>query len=128
VRTEQQSKKEPNGLSKNLPDGRIIEYPHSWYRFKRNAIQIRVNTKQSNRRVAEELESAHTTRLAKGEAGLRDYRDVPTLKQFEKRFMEEIETRRAENLAPSPSIVRKWRRCWRLRRSPMLALTASMNQ
>lgn len=71
------------------------DYPHYWYRFKRNGVQIRVNTKQGNKRAAEELEAAHRTRLAKGEAGLRDGRDVPTLKKFEKQFVAAIETRSA---------------------------------
>jgi integrase len=78
------------------------EYPHYWYRFKRNGVDFRVNTKQPNRRTAEDLEAAHKTRLAKGEAGLRDSRDVPTLKQFEPRFKAAIEARSSEK----PSTVR----------------------
>lgn len=78
---------------KKLADKTVVEYPHYWYRFKRNGILIRVNTKQNNKRAAEDLESAHRTRLAKCEAGLRDGRDIPTLKQFEKRFTEAIEAR-----------------------------------
>ena len=54
---------------------------------------VRVNTKQSNKRAAEELENAHKTRLAKGEAGLHDPSSIPTLKQFEERFLDSIRTR-----------------------------------
>jgi hypothetical protein len=78
--------------TKKLSDGRTVEYPHYWYQFKRDGVAVRINTKQSNRRTAEELEAAHRTRLAKGEAGLRNPRDVPTLKHFKERFEKATET------------------------------------
>jgi len=79
--------------TKILADGTIKEYQHWWYRFKRDGVQIQVNTKQGNRRTAEELEGVHRTRLARGEAGLHDSRDVPTLKGFKDRFLNSLKTR-----------------------------------
>lgn len=66
-----------------------------YYRFMRNGVAVYVDTKQRNKTTAEELESAHRTRLAKGEAGLR-VGMAPTLKQFEERFSRAIKTRCAE--------------------------------
>lgn len=65
------------------------------YRFMREGVTVYVNTKQRNKTTAEELESAHRTRLAKGEAGLVTGA-VPTLKQFQDRFMKAIKVRCAE--------------------------------
>jgi integrase len=79
--------------TKTLADDTVKEYPHWWYRFKRDGVQIQVNTKQGNRRTAEQLEAAHRTRLAKGEAGLHDSRDVPTLKGFKDRFIKALKAR-----------------------------------
>jgi len=53
-----------------------------WYRFNWRAETIRESTKQTNKRVAEQIEAAHKTSLAKGEVGLRDRKPVPTLRQF----------------------------------------------
>jgi len=44
--------------------------------------QIRESTKQTNKRVAEQMEAAHRTALAKGEVGIREKKPVPTLKEF----------------------------------------------
>ncbi len=55
-----------------------------WYKFTWNGEQIRESTKQSNKRVAEQIESAHKTSLAKGEVGIRDRVPVPTLRDFAK--------------------------------------------
>jgi integrase len=55
-----------------------------WYRFTWNAHPIRESTKQTNRRVAEQIEAAHKTSLAKGEVGIRDHRSAPTLGEFAK--------------------------------------------
>ena len=57
------------------------EYPHYWYKFTRDGKVVRRNTKQSNRRTAEELESTHRTRLARGEADL-PMGKAPTLAAF----------------------------------------------
>jgi len=53
-----------------------------WYRFTWRAEAIRESTKQPNKRVAEQIEAAHKTSLAKGEVGIRDRKPVPTLRQF----------------------------------------------
>ena len=53
-----------------------------WYKFTWNGEQIRESTKQTNKRVAEQMEAAHRTSLAKGEVGIRDKKPVPTLKDF----------------------------------------------
>ena len=67
-----------------------------WYGFRFNGERIQESTKQSNKRVAEQIEAAHRTSLAKGEVGIRERKPVPTLKNFAPRFREAIETRCAE--------------------------------
>ena len=56
-----------------------------WYKFTWNGEPIRESTKQTNKRVAEQMEAAHRTALAKGEVGIRDKKPVPTLKDFAER-------------------------------------------
>ncbi len=64
-----------------------------WYKFAWNGVLIRKSTKQSNKRVAEQMEAAHKTSLAKGEVGIRDKKPVPTLKEFATRdFKPFVET------------------------------------
>src|SRR3954464_9766797 len=53
-----------------------------WYKFTWNGEPIRESTKQTNKRVAEQMEAAHKTSLAKGEVGIRDRKPVPSLAQF----------------------------------------------
>src|SRR5947209_1287230 len=53
-----------------------------WYKFRWNGKLIRESTKQSNKRVAEQMEAAHKTSLAKGEVGIRERKPAPTLKEF----------------------------------------------
>src|SRR5580700_7642337 len=53
-----------------------------WYRFTWKGEPIRESTKQTNKRVAEQIEAAHKTSLAKGEVGIREKKPVPTLQQF----------------------------------------------
>ena len=53
-----------------------------WYKFNWNGEPIRESTKQTNKRVAEQMEAAHKTALAKGEVGIRDTKPVPTLQEF----------------------------------------------
>jgi integrase len=53
-----------------------------WYKFNWNGESIRESTKQSNKRVAEQMEAAHKTSLAKGEVGIRERKPAPTLKAF----------------------------------------------
>jgi integrase len=53
-----------------------------WYRFRWHGEEVRVSTKQSNKRVAEQMEATHKARLAKGEVGIMERRAVPTLAKF----------------------------------------------
>jgi len=58
-----------------------------WFKFVWDGKPIRESTKQTNRRVAEQMEAARRTQLAKGEVGIRDRARVPTLAEFaEERF------------------------------------------
>jgi len=56
-----------------------------WYKFVWNGDLIRESTKQTNKRVAEQMEAAHRTALAKGEVGIRERRPIPTLAEFAER-------------------------------------------
>ena len=56
-----------------------------WYRFTWKGDPIRESTKQTNKRVAEQIEAAHKTSLAKGEVGLRDRKPAVTIRQFANR-------------------------------------------
>ena len=67
-----------------------------WYRFRWNNEEVRESTKQTNKRVAEQMEAAHKTSLAMGEVGIRERVKVPTLKEFGDDFMKAIETQCAE--------------------------------
>jgi len=63
----------------------VYKQPRSkywWYKFTWNGEQIRESSKQTNKRVAEQMEAAHRTALAKGEVGIRDKKPIPTLRQF----------------------------------------------
>ena len=53
-----------------------------WYKFTWNGELIRESTKQTNKRVAEQMEAAHRTALAKGEVGIRERKPVTTLAGF----------------------------------------------
>jgi Phage integrase, N-terminal SAM-like domain len=53
-----------------------------WFKFTWNGELVRKSTKQTNKRVAEQMEAAHRTALAKGEVGIEDQKPVPTLKEF----------------------------------------------
>ena len=47
-----------------------------------------MSTKQTNKRIAEQMEAAHKTALAKGEVGIREKKSTPILKEFaEKHFL-----------------------------------------
>ena len=70
-----------------------------WYKFKFDGESVRESTKQTNKRVAEQMEAARKTSLAKGEVGLEDKKCVPTLKAFGQEFIKTIETRCAEKPA-----------------------------
>jgi hypothetical protein len=53
-----------------------------WYKFVWNGEPIRESTKQTNKRVAEQIEAARKTQLAKGEVGIKHRKLAPTLTGF----------------------------------------------
>jgi integrase len=63
-----------------------------WYKFRFNGELIRSSTKQSNKRVAEQIEAARRTALAKGEVGIVERKRAPTLSEFADRFLQTIRT------------------------------------
>src|SRR5437773_8151618 len=68
-----------------------------WYKFTWNGELIRESTKQTNKRVAEQMEAAHRTALAKGEVGIRDKKPVPTLGKFaDENFLPFVRATKAE--------------------------------
>jgi integrase len=70
-----------------------------WYKFTWNGELIRESTKQTNKRVAEQMEAARKTGLAKGEVGIEDKKPIPTLRAFAPRFQQTIETECADKPA-----------------------------
>jgi integrase len=56
-----------------------------WYKFAWRGVVIRESTRQTNKRVAEQMEAARKTALAKGEVGIRDRKPTPTLREFAER-------------------------------------------
>ncbi len=72
------------------------ESKYWWYKFTWKGEPVRKSTKQTNKRVAEQMEAAHKTSLAKGEVGIVEKQAVPTLKQFSERFMQFVTVRCAE--------------------------------
>ena len=68
-----------------------------WYKFSWNGQLIRASTKQTNKRVAEQIEAARKTELAKGEVGIRDRKPVPTLAKFaDDKFLPFVRATKAE--------------------------------
>src|SRR5690348_3589745 len=66
------------------------------YSFVHRGTRIQCSTRQSDRRVARQMEAAHRTVLAKGQVGIEERKPAPTLKDFSKRFADYISTRCAE--------------------------------
>ncbi len=64
-----------------------------WFEFLYKGRRVRQSTKQTNQRVARQLEAAFKTRLAKGEVGIVERQPAPTLKEFSQRFIDEIQVR-----------------------------------
>ena len=63
-----------------------------WFKFSWNGESLRESTKQGNKRIAEQIESARKTQLAKGEVGIRDRAPVVTVAEFIKRdFLPHVE-------------------------------------
>ena len=61
-----------------------------WYGFVFNGERIQESTKQGNKRVAEQMEAARKTERAKGLVGIQDKPVAPTLREFEKRFVDTL--------------------------------------
>jgi len=64
-----------------------------WFHFVFDGQHVQKSTHQRNREAARTIESVHRTKLAKGEVGIEEPKQVPTLAEFEKRFREEMKTR-----------------------------------
>ena len=60
---------------------------HWWYKFTWNGELIRESTKQTNKRVAKQMEAARKTQLAKGEVGINDQKVIPSLTEFMRRLV-----------------------------------------
>src|ERR1700751_5108346 len=69
------------------------------YRLDFNGVEINKSTKQTNKEVARQMESAHRTRLAKGEVGLVEKPSAPTLAQFADRFLKHVRDSKADKPA-----------------------------
>ncbi len=67
-----------------------------WYEFLFKGERVRESTRQGNQNTARTMESAHRTRLAKGEVGIVEKKAVPTLAEFGPKFTAAIETLCAE--------------------------------
>ena len=81
-----------------------------WYKFVWNGAPIRESTKQTNKRVAEQMEAAHRTSLAKAEVGIRDRTSTPTIQDFvESDFIPFIQAR----FQHKPNTLAYYRDGWR---------------
>jgi integrase len=68
-----------------------------WYEFVFSGERIRESTKQGNKRIAEQMEAARRTQLAKGEVGIKDRVPAPTLAEYaNKSFLPHIEANKKE--------------------------------
>jgi Phage integrase, N-terminal SAM-like domain len=68
-----------------------------WFEFRFNGERIQRSTKQGNKNIARDIESAYRTKLAKGEVGIEERNPVPSLSGFKDRFLDEIRIRRADH-------------------------------
>ncbi len=74
-----------------------------WFKFTWKGELIRESTKQTNKRVAEQIEAARKTQLAKGELGIREKKPTPILEHFMVRdFLPFVRTTKA----PKPNTIR----------------------
>lgn len=64
-----------------------------WFNFWWNGQHIQRSTHQGNPDVARDMESAYRTALCKGEVGILERKQAPTLKEFAQRFIDEIQVR-----------------------------------
>ncbi len=68
-----------------------------WYKFSFNGELVRASTKQGNQRAAEQIEAARRTGLAKGEVGIKEKKECPTIGRFaETEFLPFVEKNRRE--------------------------------
>src|SRR5271165_3142359 len=78
-------------MKQGIKKGKVMIYKRGriyWYKFVWQGESIRESTKQGNDKVARQMEAAHRTSLAKGEVGIRERKQVPTLGTFAgSRFM-----------------------------------------
>lgn len=81
-----------------------------WYDFEFKGERHNRSTRTRNKEVAKQIESAERTRLAKGEAGIRERVTAPTLKEFAPRFESAIVTLCAEKPATIKFYKEKLRR------------------
>ena len=63
-------------------DGTLKRSKVYWYGFWFSGIRVQQSAKTTNPRVARQMEAAHRTALARGEAGFREKRSAPTLADF----------------------------------------------
>jgi integrase len=64
-----------------------------WYEFIFKSSRYRESTRQGNKRIAEEIERARRTELARGEVGIREKAKIPSLREFaEQRFLPHVES------------------------------------
>jgi integrase len=70
-----------------------------WYHFVWKTERIQESTGQGNKRTAEQIEAAKRTALAKGEVGIKEKPQSPTLADFAPKFTAAIETTCAEKPA-----------------------------
>ena len=100
-----------------------------WYKFVWNSEPIRESTKQTNKRVAEQMEAAHRTALAKGEVGIRERKAVPTLAQFaDENFLPFVRATKAEKprtITFYETTVKNLESCGQLANLPLDRITSS---
>jgi integrase len=63
-------------------DGTLKRSKVYWYGFWFSGSRVQRSAKTTNPRIARQMEAAHRTALAKGEAGFREKKPVPTLAEF----------------------------------------------
>lgn len=64
-----------------------------WFGFIFNGERVQRSTHQRSQRVAEQIEAAYKTELAKGEVGLIQRKRAPILQHFAQRFIDFVQTR-----------------------------------
>ena len=96
------------------------------YHFEYNGEHIQRSTRQSNLKVAKDMEATHRSQLAKGEVGIYDRQPIPTLREFAPRFIEFVKTNNASESGETVTFYLgsdggAFNVCWTSRLSPGLA-------